>query len=115
MGSGWNEPLPDFEIYNNQLRNKDAFGQEAQYTKPVGADQRVSADCKMTAAGNSCGVIARWSNAGNFYYARIDAGLRNIALFKKVNGTFTRLATASRPLSYNTFYRLQLVAKGTSL
>jgi hypothetical protein len=115
LGSGWNEYLLNFEINTNQLRNSDTAGQEAQWTTMIGANQDVSVDCKVTAGGNSCGVIARWSDTNNFYYALVDPGLRSVVLFKKVNGVFTRLAVASRPMSYNTFYRIRLVTQGSSL
>ncbi|MCG3116401.1 MAG: DUF4091 domain-containing protein [Candidatus Manganitrophus sp. SA1] len=115
LGSGWNEYLLNFEVNGNQLRNSDTAGQEAQWTPVIGADQDVSADCMATAAGNSCGVTARWSDPNNFYYALVDPGLGSVALIKRVNGVFTRLAIASRPMSYNTFYPIRLVARGSSL
>ncbi|HZR46219.1 MAG TPA: hypothetical protein VFA47_05925, partial [Candidatus Manganitrophaceae bacterium] len=115
LGSSWNEYLPDFEINGNQLRNSDTAGQEAQWTPAIGADQNVSVDCKAAAAGNSCGVIARWSNASNFYYARIDPGLGNIALIKRVNGVFTQVAVAVRTMSFNTFYQIRLVTQGSAI
>jgi hypothetical protein len=115
LGSGWNEYLLNFEVNGNQLRNSDTAGQEAQWTTMIGANQDVSVDCKATASGNSCGVIARWSDPNNFYYALADPGLGSVALIKRVNGVFTRLALASRPMSHNTFYRIRLVARGSSL
>ncbi|MBI3803622.1 MAG: DUF4091 domain-containing protein, partial [Nitrospirae bacterium] len=115
LGSNWNEYLPNFEIFNGQIRNTDANGQEAQFVRPVGPDQTVAANCKMLVAENSCGVMARWSNANNFYYARIDVGQQNIALFRRVGGVVTPLATAKRPLRYDTYYRIRLVANGPSL
>ncbi|TAK08179.1 MAG: DUF4091 domain-containing protein [Candidatus Manganitrophaceae bacterium] len=115
LGGNWNEYLTDFEINANQLRNVDAAGQEAQWTRSIGANQEVSADCKVTATGNSCGVMARWSNANNYYYVRLDAGLGNVVLFKKVNGVFTALGTAARTIGYNSYYRLRLVVQGSAL
>jgi len=115
LGNNWNEYLLNFEISGNQLRNSDTAAQEAQWMPSIGANQDVSVDCRVTVSGNSCGVTARWSNANNFYYALVDPGLGSIALFKKVNGIYTRLAVASRTMSFNTFYRIRLVAQGTSL
>lgn len=115
LGNNWNEYLVDFEIYGNQVRNKDTAGQEAQFTRSIGPDQSASVSCKTTAAGNSCGVIARWSNANNFYYALIDPGLGSVALFKRVNGVFTRLAVAGRTMSFNTFYQIRLVTQGSAI
>jgi hypothetical protein len=115
LGLGWDEYLADFEIFNNQIRNKDARGQEAQHTKLIGPDQNVSVSCKTTVAGNSCGIIARWSNADNFYYALVDPGLGSVALIKRVNGVFSRVAAANRTMRYQTFYQIRLVIQGTSI
>lgn len=115
LGSNWNEYRVDFEISGNLLRNVDTASQEARWTQSVGANQDVSADCRVAAAGNSCGVMARWSAPDNFYYVRLDPGLGNVVLFKKVNGVYTVLGTAMRTMAYNTFYRLRLVAKGSAL
>jgi hypothetical protein len=115
LGGNWNEYLLNFEINTNQLRNSDTAGQEAQWTTMIGANQDVSVDCKVTVRGNSCGVTARWSDPNNFYYALVDPGLGSVALIKRVNGVFTRLALASRPMSYNTFYPIRLVVQGSSL
>jgi hypothetical protein len=115
LGGAWNEYLLNFEINGNQIRNSDTLGQEAHWVAAIGANQNVSVDCKVTVAGNSCGLIARWSSANNYYYALVDPGLGSVALLKKVNGVFTRLGIASRTMSYNTFYQIRLVAQGTSL
>ncbi|MBI3804405.1 MAG: DUF4091 domain-containing protein, partial [Nitrospirae bacterium] len=115
LGENWNVYTPAYQIYNNQVRNTDTASQEAQRLSIIGANQDVAASCKVAASGNSCGVIARWSNANNFYYVRLDPGLGNIALFKKVNGVYTQIATAARAMAYNTYYRLRLVVKGSSL
>ena len=107
--------MPNLEIFSGQLRNVDAGNKAALFLQPVGPDQNVAVHCKVTAANNACGVMARWSSASSFYYARLDPGLGNIVLFKKVNGVYTALGTATRALAYNTFYRLRLVAKGSAL
>src|SRR5579884_2507793 len=115
LGANWNEYLPDLEIYGNQVRNVNTGDKEAQWTQSIGPNQDVSADCMLTTSGNSCGVMARWSDANNFYYTRLDVGQGNIVLFKKVAGTYTVLARATRTLAYNTFYRLRLVVQGSVL
>ena len=115
LGSSWNEYLLNFEINGNQLRNSDTAGQEAQWKPAIGADQDVSVDCKVILSGNSCGVMARWSSANNFYYALVDPGMGSVALSKRVNGVFTRLAIAGRPMNYTAFYQIRLVVQGTSL
>lgn len=85
------------------------------WLKSLGSNQEVSAACKVTGSGNSCGVTARWSDPNHFYYARIDPGLGNVALFKKVNGVYTRLATANQTMNYNTYYSIRPVVQGSSI
>jgi chitodextrinase len=116
LGANWNELLPNLEIFGNQLRNVDAGSKAAVWNQAIGADQEVAVDCYVTATGNSCGVMGRWSNADNFYRARLDVGAKNITLFKTVNGTTTQLgAAASRPIVYSTYYRIRLLIKGNTL
>lgn len=115
LGSNWNEYMPNLEIFSNQLRNVDAGTKAAIWSQSIGVDQDVSVDCYVTATGNSCGVMGRWSNVDNFYRARLDVGAKNITAFKTVNGTTTQLGSASRPIQYSTYYRVRLVIKGSSL
>lgn len=117
LGTQWNEYLTNLEIFNNQIRNSDgnSLPKAALFNRAIGPDQDVASDCMLTATGNSCGVMARWTDDNNFYRARIDIGQGNIALVKTVSGTTTVLAYANRVLAYNQFYRIRLVVKGTSL
>ncbi|MDC4225180.1 MAG: SBBP repeat-containing protein [Candidatus Manganitrophus sp.] len=115
LGSNWSEYMPNLEIFSGQLRNVDAGNKAALFLQPVGPDQNVAVHCKVTAASNACGVMARWLNANNFYRLRLDAGQQNIALFKTVNGATTQIGVANRPMQLNTYYRLRLIAKGSSL
>jgi hypothetical protein len=115
LGSRWNEDLPDLDISSNQLRNVDAASKSAVFTRSIGPDQDVSADGKLTTAGNMVAVVSRWSDANNFYYARIDAGLGTVALFKRVGGVTTKLLEVPRSMSFNTYYRTRLVIQGSSL
>ncbi|MBI3804490.1 MAG: metallophosphoesterase [Nitrospirae bacterium] len=115
LGSGWNEYLINLDIFNNQLRNSNAGSKATQFTPAIGPNQDVSTDCKVTAAGNMCAVMARWADANNFYYARLDASAGDIKLFKVVNGASTPLGTAVRSLQLNTYYKIRLVFSGSSL
>ncbi len=115
LGSNWSEYMPNLEIFSGQVRNVDAGNKAALFLQPVGPDQNVAVHCKVTAANNACGVMARWLNANNFYRLRLDAGKQNIALFKTVNGATAQLGVAGRPMQFNTYYRLRLIAKGSSL
>lgn len=123
VGPNWNEYIADLEIFGNQLRN--ATGKNlptaAVANMAIGPDQDVAVDCKIvlptngTDNGNNCALMARWSSESNFYRARLDVGRQNVALFKTVDGTTTLLGSVSRPLQYNTYYRIRLVVQGSAL
>lgn len=115
LGSAWSEYLPNLELFSNQLRNATANTTAARLTQAIGPDQNVAVYCKVTAAGNACGVMARWSSESNFYRLRLDAGTQDLALMKTVNGTTTLIGKVPRPLSMNTSYRIRLIVKGSAL
>jgi hypothetical protein len=115
LGTDWNETLPNLEVFSNQVRNVDTGDKEAIFLKSLGPDQDVAADVKVTAAGNSAAVVARWADSNNFYRVRLDVGAGNIVLSKTVGSVTTQLGAATRALSYNTYYRVRLVAQGTLL
>jgi hypothetical protein len=112
LGPNWNEYVVDFEIFSNEVRNVDTQSNEAQFTLLLTADQDVSTDCKMTAGGNNCGVMARWSDLNNHYDAFLDAGLGKVFLYKKVGGTSTKIGEALKTLSLNTYHRIRLIVQG---
>lgn len=117
LGPNWNEYLSDFEIFDIQLRN--ASGNNLPIATiantAIGPDQDVSVDCLITDPGNSCAIMARWSDANNFYRVRLGIEQGNLAVFKTVNDTTTLLGAESRPVQFNTFYRMRLVVKGSTL
>jgi|GEM_PF-2677559 len=123
LGPGWNEYLPDLEIFSNQVRNVSGNSQSAAAVEnlAIGPNQDVSVDCKIVLPGgaadngNSCAVMARWSSESNFYHALFDVGRQSIALFSTVNGTTTLLGKVNTSLQYDTFYRIRLLAQGSSL
>src|SRR5579884_1676452 len=118
LGSNWNVILPVLEIFSGQVRNQDSGDKAAIFNWPIGPDQDVSVNCKVTAENNGCGVMARWSSPDNYYYARIDVGHLNLVLFKSVNGVVTQLGKTDLPLRftrYDTYYPIRLVTRGNSL
>jgi hypothetical protein len=124
LDRNWNEILPNLEIFDGQIRNTDAGSKAAIFDWPIGPDQDVSVHCKVTTSGNGCGVMARWSNTGNYYYARIDVGHHNLVLFKSVNGIITELGRKDIPtmptdfagaIQFDTYYSLRLITKGSAI
>jgi hypothetical protein len=81
----------------------------------MGADQDLFVDCKVTGAGSNCGLMGRWTDANNHYYAYLDAGLGAIDLWRVQGGVKTKIGTASRTISANVYYRLRLLIQGSSV
>jgi PKD repeat protein/predicted phosphodiesterase len=115
LGPDWNEYQTNLEIFNGRVRNTNTGSKAAQFARAIGPDQDVSVDCMMTVTRNNCAVMARWSNASNFYRARLDVGAQDFKIFKTVNEITTLLGTARRSLQFNTLYRIRLVVRGSSL
>lgn len=117
LGPDWKETLPDLEIAGQAVRN--ATGNDhpraAIFRRPIGPDQDVSVLCKVTAPNNACGVVARYSDANNFYRARLDVGRQDIVLAKTVQGETTVLEKAPRAMKYDTYYPIRLVVEGSAV
>lgn len=117
LGTNWNEYLPDFGILNNQMANMNGKNLPIATvaTTSIGPDQDVSVDCMINSQGNACALMARWSSENDFYRVRLGIEQGNLALFKTVKGTTTQLASASRPLQFNTFYSIRMIVKGSAI
>ncbi len=115
LGSNWNTAAGTIEIFNNQARASSTGSKAADYLSNVGTDQDISVDCQVAAAGNNCGLLARFNDASNMYYAYLDGGQGSVAIFKEVAGTATMLGSASRAIAFNTFYRLRFLVQGSTL
>ncbi|HEX3587711.1 MAG TPA: hypothetical protein VH024_17050 [Candidatus Angelobacter sp.] len=115
LGANWNTASPSIEIFSNQARTSSTGTKAANYLTSIGPDQDISADCQVAASGSNCGLLARFNDASNFYYAYLDGGLGSVAIFKEVGGTPTQLGSASRTIAFNTYYSLRLLVQGSSL
>jgi hypothetical protein len=60
-------------------------------------------------------VLARFNDAGNYYYAYIDPGMSEVALYRQSAGVPTRLGAATRTIAPNTYYPLRLLVQGSAL
>jgi Domain of unknown function (DUF4091)/Domain of Unknown Function (DUF1080)/Divergent InlB B-repeat domain len=115
LGTGWNTSAAAIEIFSNQARASTTGTKAANNLTNIGPDQDVSVDCQVAASGSNCGLLARFSDASDFYYAYLDGGLGSIAIFREVGGTATMLGSATRTIAFNTYYRLRLVVQGSTL
>lgn len=66
-------------------------------------------------SGSNAGILARYVDANNFYYLKIDSSNDNIQLSKRVNGTFALLAETALTINTNTVYTLKLSVDGANL
>jgi List-Bact-rpt repeat protein len=115
LGPNWNTYSPSLEISAGQVRNSDTGAKASQFLQSVGADQDVVVDCKVTASGSNCGLMGRWANSSNHYYAFFDVGFGAMWLFRVQAGVATQLGSATRALTANTYYKLRLLVQGTSV
>ena len=115
LGTNWNTVSPAIEIFSNQARASSTGTKAADYLTNVGPDQDIAVDCQVAAAGSNCGLMARFNDASNMYYAYLDGGQGSVAIFKEVGGTATLLGSASRAIAFNTYYRLRFLVQGSSL
>src|SRR5438128_12656329 len=104
------------QISGDQATNSLANTTSASvWLSSIGPDQDVAVDCKVIGSGNNCGLMARWSDANDNYYAYLDASMGAVHLWRVQAGTFTRIVAASRTISAGTVYHLRLVVQGSSL
>src|SRR5205807_6061133 len=115
LGTNWNTVTPSIEIFSNQARASSTGSKAAAYVTNVGPDQDISVDCQVAAAGSNCGLMARFNDANNFYYAYLDGGQGKVTIQRNVGGTTTLVGTATRTIAFNTYYRLRLVVQGSTL
>jgi hypothetical protein len=115
LGANWNITAPAIEIFNNQARASTTGTKAANSLTNIGPDQDTSVDCQVAASGSNCGLLARFNDASNFYYAYLDGGLGSVAIFREVGGTATMLGSATRTIALNTYYHLHFVVQGSTL
>jgi hypothetical protein len=108
-------PTPD----RGRLVQQDTAGDARAFARVSANDQivQVGATATSFAAGTGdrwFGVIARYVDAGNFYYVTVRRD-NTISLRKLVNGTVHVLDSAPLTVAAGTKYALRLEAIGTSL
>ncbi|MCM3748878.1 hypothetical protein M3223_16105 [Paenibacillus pasadenensis] len=76
-------------------------------------DVRADVNLKSTASGAATGIIGRYKDNNNYYLLRLSTN--QVQLLKKVNGTFSTVASKPYTVNLNTVYNLKLSMKGGSL
>lgn len=116
LGASWNVVQPTIQIVSSQAVATGTGAESAVFLDSVGPDQDVSAVCTITtSSGSNCGVMARYTDADNLYYAYFDTGLQRVDLWRRSGGAVTQLGSAARTLVAGTPYPLRLVVTGSSL
>ncbi|MDR6555263.1 family 16 glycoside hydrolase [Paenibacillus qinlingensis] len=80
------------------------------------ANYSVTASMKLNTMNTTAasGVIARYTDANNYYLLRIH-GTNGLQLYRKSSGTFTLLGTYSFAMDLNTWHTLKLEVSGSAL
>lgn len=116
LGGSWNTVAGALQIAQGEATDSLAGATAASvWQGAVGSDQDVSADCKLAGPGSNCGVMARWSDASDFYYAYLDSGMGAVGLWRVQAGVLTQLGSAARSIAAGAWYNLRLVAQGSAL
>ncbi|MCA1827707.1 MAG: glycoside hydrolase domain-containing protein [Myxococcales bacterium] len=116
LGSNWNTYSGAMQISGGSATNSLSGATVASvWQTTIGTDQDVSADCKLTGSGSNCGVMARWVDANNYYYAYVDSGMSAVHLWRLQNGAVTNLGGATRTIAAGSWYQLRLVVQGNAL
>lgn len=119
LGSNWTEAVGDWDISSNQAVTniqQDNFAVWSGTFSPNNANYSVAADVSVVGNVSSTGVIARWVDSSNYYYARINTFGQDLKLYKYVDGVRTQLgSTFTGGYTNNTVYNLKLVVAGSSL
>ncbi|MFD4576544.1 family 16 glycosylhydrolase [Streptomyces sp. NPDC058417] len=68
-----------------------------------------------SASGGDAGLVARYQDAANHYYLRLQPGQDQVSLVRKAGGTSTVLASSPLDLATGTAYDLRLVVKGDTV
>jgi hypothetical protein len=101
----------------NIVSNKGAANSAANFTiARLGSQTPTNSDNTARiapASANNIGMVARFVDSSNFYYAVFDAG--NIVIGKDVAGTFSTLISTAFAITFGTSYHLRFNLNGTTL
>ncbi|MFF6983800.1 family 16 glycosylhydrolase [Streptomyces sp. NPDC008343] len=105
------------QVYRNTSTSGDVF---SLYTAtpahfPRWRNTTVSATLKLSGTGGGAGLLARYTDAGNYYYLRLTPSTNSIDLVKRHNGVVTTLASHATTISPATPYQLSLKVNDTRL
>lgn len=117
--NAWTQELGYWSASGEQFVQSTVTGDARALVGNVGKDQIVQTRVRplqFAAASGSrwFGVIARYKDAGNFYYVTLRNS-NEVSLRKLVNGQSFTLATAPLSVALNQWYDVRLAAVGTSL
>lgn len=118
MGSDWTEVSGDFDISSNTAISTTASTRSLCVWNGTfnanNANYIVQAICKTTSASSS-GVLGRYVDSSNYYFAYINTFSQTVKLVKRVSGTDTEIGTYSGGYSTGTNYTLRLEMISTTL
>ena len=98
------------------LERTSSGSTESYATAGVGWDDYTyQATVKLKTSGGSAGLIFRVTDTNNFYMFRINDNNDNYELYKKVNGTMTKVSSGAFTVSLNQAYTFKVVVTGNNI
>jgi hypothetical protein len=103
----------------NVFKQSSMSGEGLEYSGSTWwTDYTVQGDLKLyntDTSSTATGIIARYTDNNNYYMLRLNSGLGQVQLYKKVGGTFTLLQAAPMAINTNAWYTLKLVLSGSEI
>lgn len=116
-GLAWTEQDGDLGITSNKLKNAGAGGSQGFIgTVDCGlSDVVVEAKLVLVPSGESHGIVLRFSDANNFWYAHLRNGSDDIRILERVGGSWATRASASVTVDRVSTYQLIAVADAQTI
>ncbi|TDD72637.1 glycosyl hydrolase family protein [Jiangella aurantiaca] len=110
VGGTWNTtPDEGSLVYRQTSTSGEAIAHTGDATWQ---DYAVELRAKVKTANGNAGVLFRYADAGNFYMYRLNASSQRAELYKRVDGTFTLVASQPMTVYVDRFYDLRVEITG---
>lgn len=117
MGLVYTEVLSDFEIASGKLRAVGLTAHRATLDLTLNSADGYAQAIVRTASSEASGIglMLRYQDVDNFYFAVINTVSQALRIFKRVGGANTQLGNFNGGYNTNTDYTLKFQATGTTL
>lgn len=115
--TNWSRDTSDWQISSQAYHYLTNAYDNATTIWDGGSLKNATVSADLTALGGEqfAGIIFRWQDASNFYYAYFSSLYDNITLSKYVSGSTSNVCTTSETLDVSTAYSLAINYVGTHI